>query len=102
MGDWTSGLKADPTNWLLEEENPSVRYFTLKDILGRPEDDTAVQAARRDIMQTGMVRDILDRQREPAYLETYSRYMLGQTHLSYGRSQGPQSIKRHTGRYKNR
>jgi len=74
MGDWTRGLKADPTNWLLEEENPSVRYFTLKDILGRPEDDTEVQAARRDIMQTGMVRDILDRQREPAYLETYSRF----------------------------
>jgi len=36
-GDWRAALKADPTNWLLEEENPSVRYFTLKDILDRPE-----------------------------------------------------------------
>lgn len=74
MSDWKTILKADPTGWLLEEENPSVRYFTLKDILGRPEDDTTVQAARQEIMQTGMVRDILDRQREPAYFQTFSRF----------------------------
>lgn len=74
MSDWKTILKADPTDWLLEEENPSVRYFTLKDILGRPEDDTTVQAARQEIMQTGMVRDILDRQREPAYFQTFSRF----------------------------
>jgi len=67
-------LKADPTDWLLEEENPSVRYFTLRDIVDRPKDDTAVQAARREIMRTGMVRDILGRQREPAYLQTHPRF----------------------------
>ncbi len=74
MSDWKALLKADPTDWLLEEENPSVRYFTLKDILGRPADDAALQAARHEIMQTGMVCDILARQREPAYLQTYPRF----------------------------
>lgn len=64
----------DVINWLLEEENPSVRYFTLKDILGKPEDDAEVQAAKRKIMQSGMVFDILERQREPAYLKAYSRF----------------------------
>lgn len=73
-GDWRAALKADPTNWLLEEENPSVRYFTLKDILDRPENDTAVQTARRSIMQSGLVPDILREQREPAYLQAYPRF----------------------------
>lgn len=74
MCDWKTVLKADPTNWLLEEENPSVRYFTLKDILGRAEDDKVVCTARRDVMQTGMVPMILDKQREAAYLQSYSRF----------------------------
>jgi len=73
-GDWRAALKADPTNWLLEEENPSVRYFTLKDILDRPENDTAVQTARRSIMQSGLVPNILREQREPAYLQAYPRF----------------------------
>jgi hypothetical protein len=74
MGDWKAGLKADPTNWLLEEENPSIRYFTLKDILDKPENDVAVQKARQGIMETGMVREILFRQQEPAYLQTYPSF----------------------------
>jgi len=74
MSVWKAPLKADPTNWLLEEENPSVRYFTLKDILDRPEDDPAVQTAKREIMQTGIVSAILQKQREIAYLQAYPRF----------------------------
>jgi hypothetical protein len=29
MTDWKSKLNADATDWLLEEDNLSVRYFTL-------------------------------------------------------------------------
>lgn len=36
--------------WLLEEENPSVRYFTLRMILGLAQDDEQALAARRAIM----------------------------------------------------
>ncbi|MDD2620964.1 MAG: hypothetical protein PHC92_09890 [Syntrophomonadaceae bacterium] len=57
--NWKSVLKADPMDWLLEEENPSVRYFTLKDIIGRPEDDSEVQTAKQNIMEFGIVQDIL-------------------------------------------
>ncbi len=74
MDDWKAILKADSTNWLLEEENPSVRYFTLKDILDKPEEDKAAQDAKQEIMQTGMVHDILNRQQEPAYLQTYPSF----------------------------
>jgi hypothetical protein len=74
MSDWKNVLKGDPTDWLLQKEDPSVRYFTLKDILDRPEDDKDVQAARRDIMQTGLVYDILDAQRSSVYIEAYPRF----------------------------
>ena len=74
MSDWKTMLKADPTNWLLEKENPSVRYFTLKHILDRPENDTEVQQAKSDIMRYGIVPEILRMQQEPAYLQTYHRF----------------------------
>ena len=33
MDNWESILHPDPIPWLLEDSNPSVRYFTLIDIL---------------------------------------------------------------------
>lgn len=74
MLDWKSMLKKDTTNWLLEEENPSVRYFTLKDILDKSEHDPEVQQAKREIMQHGIVPDILREQQESSYLKTYSKF----------------------------
>ena len=55
MNEWKSLLHADPTNWLLEENNPSVRYYTLKTLLDKPDDDKDVQRAKRTIMETGLV-----------------------------------------------
>ena len=77
MDGWKTCLKADPTPWLLEAENPSVRLFTLTDILDKPEGDPSVQDARQAVMQAGMVPDILSRQREPAYLKTYPAFYTG-------------------------
>jgi hypothetical protein len=74
MEDWKTKLRADPTDWLLEEENPSVRYFTLRDILDRPESDPEVQEAKQAIMRTGLVPKILEKQREAAYLQSYPRF----------------------------
>ena len=52
MGDWRSALNEDPVDWLLEAENPSVRYFTLTELLDRPEDDSEVAAAKAGIMSS--------------------------------------------------
>ncbi len=71
MRDWKSMLQGDATQWLLEEENPSVRYYTLKDILGKSDHDRDVQEAKGAIMRHGIVPDILQAQREAAYLVTY-------------------------------
>jgi hypothetical protein len=60
MSNWQDYLKADPLPWLLEEDNPSVRYFTLTDILDRPADDAEVIAAQKDIMTRGDVPDLLE------------------------------------------
>ncbi len=49
-------------DWLLERENPSVRYWTLVDLLGRPGDDSEVLAARRDVMTGAAVTRLLSRQ----------------------------------------
>ena len=38
--------------WLLEEENPSIRYFTLRDVLDKPEDALELQAAKAAIFES--------------------------------------------------
>ncbi len=62
MGDWKSNLKADPTNWLLEEDNPSVRFFTLTELLDKPLTDGEVMGAKNAIMNVGVVPKILAKQ----------------------------------------
>ncbi len=62
-------LNEDPLPWLLEPDpdNPGVRYFALRELLDRPEDDAEVQAARAAIMSTGPVPAILDAQYPEGY-----------------------------------
>lgn len=69
MSARTSVLKDDPLPWLLEEENPSVRTFTLVDILGFPPRDKRVAAAKKAIMEKGAVPEILSRQKKGGYWE---------------------------------
>jgi hypothetical protein len=54
-------------DWLLEKDNPSVRYFALRDLLDRAEDDREVQAARRAIMRSEPVQKILAAQKPEGY-----------------------------------
>jgi len=67
-------LKPNPTDWLLEEDNPSVRYFTLTEILGRPEKDGDVRTARDGIMKVGVVPMILAKQKNGGYWETAENF----------------------------
>ncbi len=69
MMEWTDQLKTNPLAWLLEPDtvNPGVRYFALRDLLGRPADDPEVVAAQVDVMKTGPVPVILAAQAEEGY-----------------------------------
>ena len=74
MESWKSSLSADPTEWLLEKNNPSVRYFTLHDLLGKPWTDPEVMEAKQDIMKTGVVPVILVKQKKEGYWEEPERF----------------------------
>jgi hypothetical protein len=67
--EWKSKLKADPLPWLLEsdEANPGVRYFALRDLLDRPDDDPELIAAQAEVMRTGPVPAILAAQEPEGY-----------------------------------
>ncbi|NVO21450.1 MAG: nitrogen fixation protein NifH [Bacteroidetes bacterium] len=57
-----SSINPDLLHWLLEKKNPSVRYYTLTDLLGKAENEAEVIAARKAIMDHGMVPYILSQQ----------------------------------------
>lgn len=95
--DWRSLLKTDPTDWLLERENPSVRYFTLRDILDYSDKDSEVVEAKAAILRYKKVSKIFRRQKpegywesaeqpyQPKYRSTYWQIMiLGQLGLDKG------------------
>jgi hypothetical protein len=46
-------------DWLLDEAQPAVRYRTLTELLGRPESDPEVRAAKAEIPRTGWAAQIL-------------------------------------------
>jgi len=70
VAGWPDFLADDPTDWLLEEDNPSVRYHALRSLMELPEDDRQVIAARRAIMESGPVPVILAAQHEDGYWVT--------------------------------
>ncbi len=69
MIQWEDVVNERTINWLLEETNPSVRYFTLRDILDKKEDDPQVMAARRLIPESPVVKKILQKQDQRGFWE---------------------------------
>jgi hypothetical protein len=63
MESWKSDLKADATEWLLEDSDPSVKYFTLQWLLDKPEDNPEVISTSQAIAQSDAVKKLLRRQR---------------------------------------
>jgi hypothetical protein len=58
--DWRKLIHDDPLPWLLEPDNPSVRYFALTDLLDRPQSDPEVVAAQAAINTRFPVKNVLD------------------------------------------
>lgn len=56
--------------WLLEKENPSIRYFTLRDLLDRNEADPEVRHAKRAISDSEIVSKMLSKQSAEGYWES--------------------------------
>jgi hypothetical protein len=56
--DWKKQLKADSTDWLLEESDPGVRYLALRDIVGAGGKE--LKDARRKAHREGPIAIILE------------------------------------------
>jgi hypothetical protein len=67
LKNWKSYLNSDPIEWLLEESNPSVQYFTLIDILDHDEKNSEVIESKENIMVKGIVPKLLSKQKEGGY-----------------------------------
>jgi hypothetical protein len=74
VSDWKSMLKADPVDWLLEKDNPSVRYFTLTQIQDKPQNSPEAQEAKKEIMLSGVVPKILAKQHDGGYWEAPEKF----------------------------
>jgi hypothetical protein len=76
---WKHVLKADPTEWLLEPKDPSIRFWALQSLEGRELDHPDVRETQDAIMESTPVKAILDAQqpeghwvhREDMYLPKY-------------------------------
>src|SRR3989475_13025056 len=62
---------ANVIDWLLEDDQPSVRYYTLVDLLARKEDDPEVKAAHSKIPRAGWAQDLLRTQKPKGYWEAH-------------------------------
>ena len=58
-------------DWLLEEDQPSVRYHTLVDLLARKEDDPDVREAHSRIPRVGWAREQLKLQKPKGFWEAH-------------------------------
>ena len=76
MENWKSYLKSDPIEWLLEDDNPSIQYFTLKDIMNLNENSKEVMEVKEKIMREGVVPKILNKQKSEGYWETPENFYI--------------------------
>jgi hypothetical protein len=56
-------------NWLLEKDDPSVRYFTLRDLLDRDDSDSDLKAAKAAIPRSKTVSKIFAKQKPGGHWE---------------------------------
>ena len=76
-------LKADPTNWLLEPNNPAVRYLTLRDIIDSPDEDSESLRAKEAIKSYEKIERIFRKQKPEGHWESADRPYLPKYKSSY-------------------
>ena len=64
---WKNQLRNDSLPWLLESENPGVRYLALRDLLDLPPDDKKLKSARKSAHKEGPIAMILSNMEKEGY-----------------------------------
>jgi hypothetical protein len=67
----------DAVAWLLESDDPAVRFHTLTELLGESPESGEAAAARRDVMSRGAVPRILAAQGDDGHWEGRDRFYTG-------------------------
>jgi hypothetical protein len=66
---WRGLLRGDSLAWLLEPEDPGVRYLTLRDLVGCQPDDAELRSARRRAHREGQIASVLEHMEPAGYWE---------------------------------
>lgn len=68
---WINKVNAQVLEWLIENdsENPSIRYFALKDLFDLPSEDKQVMESFTQIMENGPIPQILAEQKAEGFWE---------------------------------
>jgi hypothetical protein len=64
---WKNQLRSDPLPWLLESENPGVRYLAMRDLLDLSPDDKKLKSARKSAHKEGPIAHVLLKMNEEGY-----------------------------------
>lgn len=67
---WKSQLRGHSLQWLLESENPGVRYLALRDLFDLSPDDKKLKSARKSAHQEGPIGIILSNMKKEGYWVT--------------------------------
>ena len=64
---WKDQLRSDSLPWLLESNNPGVRYLAIRDLLDLSPDDKELKSARKSAHKEGPIAHILSKMNEDGY-----------------------------------
>jgi hypothetical protein len=65
--NWQSQLNGNPVSWLLESDEPGVRYLALRDLQDKPDDDPELITARREAHKQGPIAIVLGKMQPEGY-----------------------------------
>jgi hypothetical protein len=66
---WQDWIKQETVDWLLEADEPGVRYLALHDLIGLSREDEELRLASRAARNQGPIATILDHMHEEGYWE---------------------------------
>jgi hypothetical protein len=81
--EWMSALKMVPIEWLLEDDNPPVRYFTMRDLLEFKGSDSELAEAKKQLSKYKVTQRILNRQNPDGFWESEDEPYLPKYKSSY-------------------
>jgi len=64
---WQNQLRGDSVSWLLESENPGVRYLALRDVVELSDEDKELKSARKKAHKEGSIAHIMSKMNEEGF-----------------------------------